>query len=202
MLPMRPPVRPSRLARLAGIAIALALPAAAQAGKETYVLTISKVELARKDTPAAVGSQVKAELGKAIEAHADLDAVLPADAPDPAARPVEFKAYLRKRKQRAFKVNVEVTDYQSSVQTRTGRPSALQVRVSLRIFGETVPDRVMAFTGEGSATVGVEIGKTLREKDQTYATTQALELAVADALEMAIKKLREPPPGQAKKKRR
>jgi hypothetical protein len=184
-------------------ALVLAAPALAHAGpRETYIFLLSRVDLGKKGAPPALEQQVTSELAKQIAGHKDLDGALPADAPDPEARPEPFKAFLKKRKQRAFKVNVEITDFESGSEARDGRSNLLTVRIALRLFGETVPDRVMAFTGDGSATVKVEYGKTLREADSKYAYQQALELAVADALKTSIARLREPPPTQQKKKKK
>jgi hypothetical protein len=184
------------------LAAVLAVPLRAEAGaKETYILQVTRVDLA-KGVPEALTRQVSSRLARAIEAHPDLDGEMPRGAPDPAAEPEQFKAYLKKRKQRAFKVNVEVTEYASTVEPAKGGDQLLTVRVELRVFGETIPDRVMAFTGDGSATIKIEIGKQLRPKDQDYANDEALDLAVADALKTSIARLREPPPSQQKKPRK
>jgi hypothetical protein len=198
---MRSTHGPRLAVALAALAGALALePAASAKPAETYIFLVSRVDLAKKDMPRTLEKQVQDEVTKAVEAHAELDGAMPAGAPDPEVKPKDFKSYLNKRKQRAFKVNVEVTDYERSVVPRDGRDQLLSVRVALRIFGETVPDRVMAFTGEGSATIQIEVGKTVRDKDRTYADQQAIEVAVGDAIATSIKKLREPPPSQKKKK--
>jgi hypothetical protein len=186
---MRSPGR--RLALLAALAVlALGRPAEAKPG-ETYIFLVSRVDLARKDMPATLEKQVLDQVIKAVEAHVELDGAMPAGAPDPEAKPKELRAFLGKRKQRAFKVNVEVTDYERSVVPREGRDQLLASRIALRMFGETVPDRVMAFTGEGTATIQIEIGKTVRDKDRAYADQQAIEIAVGDAITTSIKKLRE-----------
>jgi hypothetical protein len=197
-----PAMRPSGIA-LVCLALLVAVPAAARAApKETYIFELTRVDLA-KGVPADVARQVSARLAKAIDAHAELDAALPAGAPNPDAAPEPFKGYMKKHHQRAFKVNVEVTEYASEVEPATKGAKGdqlLTVRVALKLFGETIPDRVMAFTGDGAAAVKVEIGKTLRPADQDYANDQALELAIADALKTSITRLREPPPSQKNKK--
>jgi hypothetical protein len=70
------------------------------------------------------------------------------------------------------------------------------------MFGETYPKRVMAFTGDGSATVKIDIGKKLRKRDTDYANEEAMKLAVADAIAASIAKLKAPPEKTKKKKRR
>jgi hypothetical protein len=76
------------------------------------------------------------------------------------------------------------------------------VRVALQLFGETIPDRVMAFSGEGSATVKLEVGKTVRPRDREEASSAAIDEAVASAITRSLEKLQEPPPSQQKKKKK
>jgi hypothetical protein len=191
-------------AALAALA-ALAASRSAQAKpRETYVFLISRVDLG-KDVPKEVEEQTALRVNAAIAAHDQLEAALASGAPDPDAQPKKFKSYLKARRQRAFKVNVEVSDYSMDVeQASAGRGKTgqyLTVRVSLRIFGETVPDRVMAFTGDGSATVKLEVGKNVKPRDREEASASALDQAVAGAIEQSLRKLDQPPPSEKKKKR-
>jgi hypothetical protein len=185
--------------------VGLLAPGLAQAKpRETYVFLISRVELG-KEVPAEVEEQAATRVNAAIAAHDQLEAALAAGAPDPEAEPKKFKSYLKARRQRAFKVNVEVTVYSMAVeQASAGRGKTgqyLTVRVELRLFGETVPDRVMAFTGDGSATVKLEVGKNVRPRDREEASSAALDQAVAGAIEQSLRRLSEPPPSQKKKRK-
>jgi hypothetical protein len=171
--------------------------------RASYVFLISRVELS-PGIPKEVEAQTAARVKAAIAAHERLESSLDAGAPDPEAQPQKFKEYLKAHRQRAFKVNVEVTDFSSEVETASaGRGKTgqyLTVRTSLRLFGETVPDRVMAFTGDGSATIKIEIGKTPRPRDREEATSSALDEAANTAIAQALRKLDEPPPSAQKKK--
>jgi hypothetical protein len=177
-------------------------PAEARGAAERYVFLLTRVELSKTAIPPALEAQVRAELARAFEAHPDIDGALPEGTPDPETQPDKFKAYLKKRRLRAFRVNVQLTDYERAVEARDARDRVLTVRLSLHLFGEAMPERVMAFTGEGSTTIKIEIGKTVRDKDQTYADQQAIELAVTDAIATSIKRLREHPPNQDKAARK
>jgi hypothetical protein len=186
-------------------ALAWSRPAWAKS-RETYVFLISRVDLG-KGVPKEVEPHVLARLGAAIGQHEDLESKLAAGAPDPDAEPDKFKSYLKSKRQRAFKVNVEVTHFSSQVEPVTGEDGRkgeqyLTVRTTLRLFGETVPDRTMAFTGDGSATVKLEIGKTARESDRKEATSAALDQAVAGAIAQSLTRLKEPPPPDKKKRRK
>ena len=59
----------------------------------------------------------------------------------------------------------------------------------MTLFGETIPQRVMAFTGEGAATVRLELGPKLRDADRRYAWEEAAAEAMAKAIPAAIAKL-------------
>jgi len=184
------------------VAVAGARPAHAKS-RDSYIFLISRVDLG-SGVPKEIEAQVVARLRAAIAAHEELESSLPAGAPDPEAKPQKFKSYLKARRQRAFKVNVEVTQYSTNVeQASAGRGKTgryLTVRVTLRLFGETVPDRVMAFTGDGSATIKLEIGKEPRPRDREEANSAALDEAVASAITHSLRKLNEPPPSSKKGK--
>jgi hypothetical protein len=203
MHPTPPGSRRAALLAAAGIALlALLLAAPAEARqsrkkkKETYIFLPTKVDLV-KGVPASIEAPIRRQLTRAIEGHVDLEIRVADGAPDPEKESKKFEAYLKRRNQRCFKVNVEVTEYSIEVEDLDDRRGKrVAVRVSLRLFGEAVPQRVMAFAGDGSATVKVDVGKTVRDRDRQYANDEAIQLAVADAIEASINKLREPPPSK------
>jgi hypothetical protein len=198
---------PRRIAAAALCAlVAAALAPAALAGpkkkskKETFYFQVTDVrarEGVSDKVPGWTGTQLGVEIGK----RATLVAELPEGTPDPKAEPKAFKKFLERRSMRAFKVNVEITSYSQEVvelaAPRTGHH--ITVRVSLRMFGETIPDRVMAFSGDGSATIKLEVGKRIRDRDIEVANHDAIELAVAEAIDESLVKLGQPPPGKPKK---
>ncbi|HTE54088.1 MAG TPA: hypothetical protein VK698_24710 [Kofleriaceae bacterium] len=168
--------------------------------RESYVFLLSRVDLA-KGVPAELEAQVTARVNAAIAAREGLESSLAAGAPDPEAAPKKFKEYLKARRKRAFKVSVEVSQFSVEVEQGqvSGRPAQyVTARVTLRLFGETVPDRTMAFTGDGSATVKLEVGKTVRPRDRQEATSSTLDQAVASAIDQSLRRLAQP--DQDKKK--
>lgn len=184
------------LGALAPMAPALAKP------RETYVFLLSRVDLA-KGLPADLEAPVTARVGAAIEARDGLTARVPEGAPDPDEAPKKFKDYLKARRHRAFKVNVEVTQFSAASEAGQAgsRPANyFTARVTVRLFGETVPDRTMAFTGEGSATVKIEVGKTVRQRDRDEAIAAALDQAAASAIDECLRKLEQPDEAKGKKK--
>ncbi|HUH05276.1 MAG TPA: hypothetical protein VML75_24930 [Kofleriaceae bacterium] len=192
------PLRPRSLAvGLAVSAILLASAPAADAkrkSKETYYFEVSSVTLA-EGVPPEIARAVRAQLAVAIEKHDKIVAEI-VGAPDPATDPKKYKAYLKKKKLRAFKVNVEVTAYEHKIvkmpAPRTGQ--RLEVSIQLHTFGETIPDRVMAFSGGGSAGVMIEIGKKLRPRETEVANHDTIEMALEKAIAESIIKLAAPPP--------
>lgn len=186
--------------------VAAALAPAALAGpkskkkKETFYFQVTDVR-ARDGVSDKVPGWVGKQLGRDIDKRETIVATLPADAPDPRADPKAFKKYLQSRAIRAFKVNVEITSYNQEVVELEAPRSGhhITVRISLRVFGETMPDRVMAFSGDGSATIKLEVGKRVRDRDIEVANHDAIELAVTEAVDESLVKLGQPPPGKPKK---
>jgi hypothetical protein len=191
----------------AGLAVLCAGLVAAPAGaraksKETYIFLVWKVGL-ENNTPKELSEMVATRLRAAIDAHKDIEPAVPPGAPDPESAPEKFKAYLKAKNMRAFRMNVQVTKYSQEVEPVPGKAGTqyLTVRVTLRLFAESFPQRGFALTGDGSATVKLEIGKTVRDADKKEANSAALDEAVTKAIEQILVKLREPPPSQGKKKK-
>ena len=181
----------------------VALPASARAkSKETYIFLVWKVGLENK-TPKELSEMVATRLRSAIDAHKDIEATVPPGAPDPESSPDKFKAYLKAKNMRAFRMNVQVTKYSQDIEPAPGKPGTqyLTVRVTLRLFAESYPGRGFALSGDGSATVKLEIGKTARDADKKEANSAALDEAVKKAIDQVLVKLREPPPSAKKKKK-
>lgn len=216
MAPWKVPSKPGKMAtmrtRLSTLAAALALvvagiaalPASARAkSKETYIFLVWKVGLENK-TPKELSEMVATRLRSAIDAHKDIEPAIPAGAPDPEKDAEKFTAYLKAKKMRAFKLNVQVSKYSQELEAVPGKGDSqyLTVRVTLRLFAESYPARGMSWSGDGSATVKLEIGKTARDADKKEANSAALDEAVAKAIEQVLVKLREPPPSASKKKKK
>lgn len=182
-------------ASLAAVAVAALIVGTASAGKKkkNYVFDITAIKLT-DDTPADIEKLLSKQLSRSIKANERLIAALDEDAPDPSAEPEKFKKYLKRKNLEAFDVHVEVLSYEHSLEKmpepRTGQ--MLTVRIQIRMYGITIPGNVLAFSGEGSATVKLELGKRLRKRDSDVANHDAIELAVEGAVVDSIKKLDRP----------
>lgn len=200
-------VRPAPLATvvLALVAALAVAPRTADAGKpKRYHIDLIEVTAAAglpPETADALPLTTEA-WKKLLTSHPQM---APLDgAPDAKADPKAFKKWLaRKKIAGAYRMNVEITSYEEEVEDKDdslNQEKRLVVRLGLRTFGETYPDRVMGFAAEGSSTIKVDIGKKLRPADRTFAIKSAVEGAVADAMTASLTKLALPPPSQKPKK--
>jgi hypothetical protein len=186
------------------LAVAALVPSVASAQpknkkpKQKYHFVLSDVTVTKDVAadPAKVAQpRVKAQVEKAFANHPQLVVTL-TGAPDPKTEPDKFIAYLKKAKLAgAHRVNVEIIDAREETEPMENRPgeNRLVIRVGIRMFSETIPKRMMGFTGEGSSTIKVEVGKKVRPRDREYAWDQAAELAVKDAIAVSLTKLAIPP---------
>ncbi len=189
--------RAARRLVVVACALALAHAAPAEAKKnDKYYYQVHDVSLA-KGIPDTVKTAVATQLAERIAANPELLAALEG-APDPDKEPKKFKRYLKRKRLRAFQVNLEVTAYRQELEPMPAprKGQYLTVSIDLRAFGETMPDRVMAFTGNGSATVKLEIGRKQRARDAEAANHDAIQMAIDKALAESIVKLRKGPKGK------
>lgn len=162
----------------------------------------SKAEGADKALVDAVIPLLTAEVNKAFANHEQLIAQLDG-APDPAVDPKGYAKWLEKKKiAGSYKVNVEIAMYTEEIEDATSGngDKRLVIRLELKMFGETIPERKMGFVGEGGSAIKQDVGKKVRPKDREFAMQEAVSLAVADALAESLQKLAAPPAKPAKKK--
>jgi hypothetical protein len=191
--------------RSAAVAVGLAvlLVAGSADAKERVQFIYQVAKVASADGVKAPTGQVAKGLASGITRAARIAGELPADAPDPKKHPQRFKKYLKKKGLRAYRVNLEIIEYQQSVEEHDERGhKRISVRIEVRLFGETVPDRVMAFAGKGSATVKLDVGKKVRPRDAEVANHDAIEVAIDQAIAESLRKLSMPPPSKRKRRRK
>jgi hypothetical protein len=172
------------------------------------VFVLDRLDLP-KGAPAELESWVKAQYLKSIEGQDKLLSALPEGTPpiDEKDKGLQgnkpFRKFMKQHNMSAYKVVVQVTEFEQVTKANEAKGgNIISCAVKLRMFGETMPDRVMAFSGDGSATVGIEVGKKIRDKDIQFAVHDALELSIADALATSLKKLNTKPVKKKRKKRR
>lgn len=204
---MRPMTGPRVVVALAALALAVCLaPGAADARPKKTPKAPKRYHFALIEVRAnpAVAAQhptlapaIKAQADRALAANAQLVPALV----NPPAEDAGFTAwtkYLKKEKLAgAYRVNVEITGYEELVEDLDPGDKTelrLTIRLSLRMFGEVIPLRTIAFTGDGGSTVKAEVGRKLRPKDRDFNLAGAIELAVNDALKASLHTLETAPP--------
>ena len=194
------PGRPHALAVLVAAALAGAmLPASAQAAAPKYFFQLREVKAGPEIDPALkeyAGEALKADLAGRPEWASDVQA------PNPEA----LLAELNKRKLRGFNVTVRFEEVKKEVKPPKpgSRFNQLAVNVRLTVFGTTVVEEKLAFSGDGEAGMQAEVSEKRVEKESMSLTRDAIKDAVKQAVDQAVLKLsvaQSGPHGARKKKK-
>jgi hypothetical protein len=194
------PGRPHALAVLVAGALAGAmLPASAQAAAPKYFFQLREVKGGPEIDPSLkeyAGEALKADLAGRPEWASDVQA------PNPEA----LLAELNKRKLRGFNVTVRFEEVKKEVKPPKpgSRFNQLAVNVRLTVFGTTVVEEKLAFSGDGEAGLEAEVSEKRVEKESMSLTRDAIKDAVKQAVDQAVLKLsvaQSGPHGARKKKK-
>jgi hypothetical protein len=113
----------------------------------------------------------------------------PSDLPtDPEAMVKE----LRKRKLKAFEVSLKIMEVKQALEPPPPGKQyrVLQRGIKLSVFGDTLPDKVLAIGGDGESTIAAEVSKSADlDKEGKSLLGEATKVAVAQAVEMTLSKL-------------
>lgn len=180
------------LTLLALLALVTTAQAAPKVKKYHFVLAdvTAKPEVKAEDAQSSV-PRVEAVIKKTFETHPQLVAKIDG-APDPIAKADAYRKFLTKKGvSAAFLVTVEVTEASIEIEPMESKPNTqrIVVRVGVHLLGETIPGRTMGFTGDGQATIKVEVGKKIRDKDKEFTWDEASKAAVDDAMKTVFKQL-------------
>ena len=196
------PGRPHALAAVVAAALAGAmLPAWAQAAGPKYFFQLREVKAGPAIDPALkeyAGEALKADLAARPEWASDVQAASPG--------PEALKAELDKRKLRGFDVTVRFEEVKKEVKPPKpgSRFNQLAVNVRLTVFGTTVAEEKLAFSGDGEAGLEAEVSEKHVEKESMSLTKDAIKDAVKQAVDQAVLKLsvaQSGPHGAKKKKK-
>lgn len=183
-----------RLAALFLVAMATSAVAAPAKKKFHFELTDVTAKSEVKEDVAKVA--VPRIRGQVEQAFASDPQVVPKldGAPDRANGDAYRKWIKQKGLSGSFLVTVEVTEATEEAVPMDGKPNSqrLVIHVGLHMLGEIIPDRTMGFTGDGQATIKIELGAKIRDKDRDYAWDEAAKAAVADAMKTVFKQLQTP----------
>lgn len=188
---------PRLCALVALLAVAGTAAVAEAAPKKKYHFKLAAVT-SKPEVASAVAAEatprVQAQVTRTFATHPQLVPDL-SGAPDPDAKAGAYRTFLRKKGVTgAYLVTVEISEASLEIEPMDRKPGAQRVvaRVGVHLLGETIPGRTMGFTGDGQATVKIEVGKKVRDRDREYAWDQAAEAAVADAMATVFAQLAVP----------
>ena len=146
------------------------------------------------DEAAGVDSGIRDEalrlFTEELKHHPELTLEAPAGLP---TEPEALKAALRAKKMKALEVTLRILGVTQAVNPPPpGKQYRVLVRgIKLAVFGDTLPDKVLAIGGDGDAQVGVEIGANANiDKEGKPALLDATKEAVKQAVDMTVTKLK------------
>jgi hypothetical protein len=165
---------------------ATAAPAARAAGPK-YYFQLRDVKAGPEVNPALkayAGEALKAELASRPEWQSDLGV-------KPEAGTEAVVAELKKRNLRGFVVTVRFDGFKKQLKepSQGGRLKRLELGVKLSVFGTTIPEEKLSFSGDGEAGVESEVSDKTEEAEANALAKDAVKEAVKQAVDQAVMKL-------------
>ncbi len=140
------------------------------------------------DLKAYTGEALKAELASRPEWASDIG---PAGAAGPGTDRSALVAELKKRNLRGFDVTARIEKLKQEV--KDPKPGAqnkqLSVEIQLTVFGTTIPDAKLAFSGEGQSGSEAEVSERRLRADTAETTKDVIKDAIKQAVDQAVVKL-------------
>lgn len=176
---------------LAGAALAGGAPVA-RAAEPKYYFQVQDVK-AGPEVDAALktyaGQALKDELAKRPEWASDIGAA------GEKARPGQDRsalvAELKKRGLRGFDVTLRIENFKQEMKDPRpgGKLKQLAVDVRLTVFGTTIPDAKLAFSGSGQSGLEAEVADKSFARDSADAGRDAIKDSIKQAVDQAVLKL-------------
>jgi hypothetical protein len=169
----------------------LILPSAARAGEAKFYVVIRGI-----DETAGVQSGIVPELKELFAAelkkHPELTMEAPPGLP-PASDPEALDTELKKRKIKALELTLKVLKVKRQIDPPPpGKPFRVLVRgIQLSVFGDAIPEKVLALGGDGESSVMAEVNKNADlEKEGKPLLMDAAKEAIRQAVDMTVNKLK------------
>jgi hypothetical protein len=184
------------------VAALLAVSPAHAAGK--YYLFITGVDES-KGVESGVVPELKQLFTDELKKHPEFVLERPADMPPPDEQEKLYN-WLKEHKLKAFEVTLKVLSVKRDLKDPPpGKQYRVLVRgVKLSVFGDTLPEKVMAIGGDGESEVGAEVGKNSNvDREGKQLLLECAKVAVTQAVDMTVAKLaltEKPEKSAAKKK--
>jgi hypothetical protein len=183
-------MRTVRLDRAAAAALAwtlLTAAGAAGAAGAKYYFQVREVKASKDIDPvlkAYAGEAVKADLAARPEWASDVGQ-------QGSAGQDALVAELTKRKLRGFNVTVRLEEVKKEIRPPKpgGRLNQLAVNVRLTVFGTTIPEEKLAFSGDGEAGLEAEVSEKRMEAESLSVTKDAIKDAIKQAVDQSVTKL-------------
>jgi hypothetical protein len=127
---------------------------------------------------------VKAELASRPEWASDVGSFAPSDTD-------ALVAELKKRKLQGFSVVVRFAELKKDLKEPSpgSRRKRVALDVKLSVFGTTIPDEKLAFSGDGESGVEAEVSEKGMEPETEALAKDAIKDAVKQAVDQAVMKL-------------
>jgi hypothetical protein len=173
------------------VAVTLAAISASAAATPKYYFQLQPVK-AGPEVAAALktytGEALKAELASRPEWASDIG---PAGAAAPGTDRTELVDELKKRNLRGFDVTARIEKLKQEVKDPKpgSRNRQLGVEVQLTVFGTTIPDAKLAFSGDGQSASEAEVSERRLEADTAGTTKDVIKDASKQAVDQAVLKL-------------
>lgn len=153
------------------------------------------------DLKAFTAEALKAELAARPEWASDVG---PAGQAGPGTDRTALVAELKKRNLRGFDVTARIEKLKQEVKDPKpgARNKQLSVQVELTVFGTTIPDAKLAFSGDGQSGSEAEVSDRRLAADTADTTKDVIKDAIKQAVEQAVIKLGVGKPGPMNEKHR
>ena len=147
------------------------------------------------------GEALKAELASRPEWASDIG---PAGQAAPGSDRTALVGELKKRNLRGFDVTARIEKLKQEVKDpKPGeRNKRLAVQVELTVFGTTIPDAKLAFSGDGQSGSEAEVSERRLAADTAATTKDVIKDAIKQAVDQAVLKLSLGNPGPMNEKHR
>jgi hypothetical protein len=140
------------------------------------------------DLKSYTADALKAELASRPEWASDIG---PAGQAAPGSDRTPLVAELKKRSLRGFDVTARIEKLKQEVKDPKpgARNKQLAVEVQLTVFGTTIPDAKLAFSGDGQSASEAEVSERRLAVDTADTTKDVIKDAVKQAVDQAVLKL-------------
>jgi hypothetical protein len=185
----------STLALSAAVAALVAAPVLrapeARAAAPKYYFQLQPVKAGPEvaaDLKTYTGDALKAELASRPEWASDIG---PTGAAGPGADRTALVGELKKRNLRGFDVTARIEKIKQEVKDPKpgARNKQLVVEVQLTVFGTTIPDAKLAFSGDGQSGSEAEVSERRLAADTADTTKDVIKDAIKQAVDQAVLKL-------------